>query len=1122
MSAQDMSLLMEDHAMSVDGDIGNLDVMQGLDGMEVMGAMDGMESMGSAMALDDVDLFGDPVMDDPLGGPLGAPSPRSFPSKHLQQRLDDLRTRGCCQTIAWSRQGTIASVAKDAMSIDLRFIRCNPDTTEWELSEPASWSPSSSAAPFVHLAWSPSVSPELAVLDAHGRITVLGFSIANNQPYPARRWESDVVDDLHAIVGCYWLPLGMAQNKPFYVSHGPAIINQSEHRYEHQFHQAFGPWHPNPAKSALLCVTTSGSLKLLFTANSQRPEETAIELESVTSSDELITHASLCSDKNTLLIALATASKQLRIVRVQIQWGVPQVDKQVPPGSVPLRPSLKESHVAVTSWFQHGPGESALDVPMAQLSHIEMLPSVPAMQAQPMSHALVLTVRSYIPQDGSPYHQNGQSIIDRWEVVNDQPQALHPAFEQLGSKNGAASAPPTTARLRRLDPIILPKIVVTITTTQFGRVLCFAFSDSTIQYRDRFTMNELYTEQNTNSIMHPLQAGFRFDSGVPCLQVAFSPTNCSFVQICDDSTVKWVRLQYPMHDPNAELQPADQKSVLLALTVASSAIAVNQAACDDVLAIARPFAQRPEFANAWVREMVNMLKITVDYSEETHHDQLVRNTLLQHCFSVINHLGYRGDFRAPSPSGKFAMLALGLRNIFVVITVASNTAIGFKEKLNPLDDPDVVHAVAGCTQWGLSLFAWLMDALLDLVSDKEVKSILSDPKRFPELVKYLPPNQYIPLQMILCSSTRGLLLAACRRLMHVETVSSRATQYYENRIQQQQQTQDLSAAAALRPHPQLYQAYQRLSLSVSDPLVKVSDFEHLLSELASDIHAAYKTTLSGLGAVKMKAAAAASSQQQQHAGNNLTEQQQQQQISEQLIKKAQAHCELDLLLGGNPPPMFREVLLKLVTATLPAFLRDHNNTKTDRAALYLARHPLLGVHDDARFLAMRKSAGAYVDVFKRCELVVGETPRARSMQGGAGAAAATANNNNSNSHSRSMTTTVPAKRKAANANNGEEAVAAKAGGATAPAGGINNENDINEGNGMAHWRMSMQGSWTGIGGAGGDNNNNSGCPQWRRCVRCAAVMEDIWSAKPGYHFLLTQQRKCPCGGSWATVPRRRV
>ena len=58
-------------------------------GMSVDGAMD---VMGATMALDDVDLFGDPVIENPLSLPQRVPS-----SKQLQQRLDELRARGCCQ-----------------------------------------------------------------------------------------------------------------------------------------------------------------------------------------------------------------------------------------------------------------------------------------------------------------------------------------------------------------------------------------------------------------------------------------------------------------------------------------------------------------------------------------------------------------------------------------------------------------------------------------------------------------------------------------------------------------------------------------------------------------------------------------------------------------------------------------------------------------------------------------------------------------------------------------------------------------------------------------------------------------------------------------------------------------
>lgn len=209
MASHDMPLLLDGDAMNVDSG------MQGIRGMQ---------SMESAMALDEVDLFGDPVMNNALAG-LPARPPTSRP---LQQRLDELRTRGCCQGIAWSRQGTIAAISKDGMSISLRFIRCSPDDGDWAMSDPSPSStvsqgpspaphPSSSSglslasagAPFVHLAWAPTTTPDLAVIDALGRLTILTFSITLNRGYLARRWDADPVDDLHAIVGCYWLPLGV-------------------------------------------------------------------------------------------------------------------------------------------------------------------------------------------------------------------------------------------------------------------------------------------------------------------------------------------------------------------------------------------------------------------------------------------------------------------------------------------------------------------------------------------------------------------------------------------------------------------------------------------------------------------------------------------------------------------------------------------------------------------------------------------------------------------------------------------------------------------------------------------------------------------------------------------------
>lgn len=93
------------------------------------------------------------------------------------------------------------------------------------------------------------------------------------------------------------------------------------------------------------------------------------------------------------------------------------------------------------------------------------------------------------------------------------------------------------------------------------------------------------------------------------------------------------------------------------------------------------------FAYEWIMELVRILKVTVDYSEETHHDSLVRNNNLQLCLSILNHLGFRGEFRPRTFGGKFAVLALNVRNIVILITIASNTPLTLQQKLSPLDEP---------------------------------------------------------------------------------------------------------------------------------------------------------------------------------------------------------------------------------------------------------------------------------------------------------------------------------------------------------------------------------------------------------------------------------------------------
>lgn len=400
-----------------------------------------------------------------------------------------------------------------------------------------------------------------------------------------------------------------------------------------------------------------------------------------------------------LLVALATVAKHLKLIIADINWGAPQPpqDKQIPPGSLPLKPSLKIDRVHTTSLLQQGSVESHLDASMEQMSHLEVLPPVLDLRTKSMIPAMILTVRLHLPSAQSHYNLESQSIVDRWDVALEQSQQLHPAFEQRGSRAGTASSPNNAAALRKRDSIIINKIIVSVETTMQGRVICFGFSDGTVQYRERTTLAEIVHEESQKQIMILQQAGFHFADEKPSLQMSFSPNNCSFAQICENGKVRWNNLQYPVAQIGSSKADPHYDAVLTSLAMTFANAAHQNSSCDDILAIARPFVEKhPRFLNELVSAMVVMLNVNVDYSESNPSDQLPRNLQLHLLLGVLNHFGFRGEFKPRSFNGKFIMLGLSLRNIFILLTLALNSSNErMREKISPLDDPGKFTTLSG-------------------------------------------------------------------------------------------------------------------------------------------------------------------------------------------------------------------------------------------------------------------------------------------------------------------------------------------------------------------------------------------------------------------------------------------
>jgi len=213
----------------------------------------------------------------------------------------------------------------------------------------------------------------------------------------------------------------------------------------------------------------------------------------------------------------------------------------------------------------------------------------------------------------------------------------------------------------------------------------------------------------------------------------------------------------------------------------------------------------------------------------------------------------------------------------------------------------------------------------------------------------------------------------------------------------------------------LYYAYQNVQRFTSGSLIKVTEFDKLLSTLSQEIRTAYQTSLPGL-------TSQARPQNPPPQGGT----------SDPAVKRAQIHCELSMLLAESPPPSFQGVLVNFFDNSLKDF-----RAQTDQAKLFFADYSLLEVDDDKKSLAAKKASGRYVDVFKRFELVADGKPG------------------------------VP-------------------GGLPPP---------------------------------GGEGTAEAVDTQWRRCVRCGAVMEDVYGQRQGFTFVLAQQRKCSCGGCWGILPK---
>ncbi|KAL4905887.1 mediator of RNA polymerase II transcription subunit 16 [Aspergillus multicolor] len=721
------------------------------------------------------DLFGESTSLE-----LGLPTGNSTVStKGLAQRLDEMRLTGCCQKIAWSRLGCIAAISQDSTRVSVRNLQCQPSDGKWVLGDETPLTQVTEAHAghvLVHLCWNESGS-ELAVADSSGRVSVYSIPIALNSVNGSRQAAFDADDDASQIVGMMWL----SQYRSVHSFYQAAKV-QGRWAYSPFRRRPIGTYHP-AHKGALLCVTRSGIMKLLYQNPDNRWAEITAELKNTSYSDRLLTHAALVTTQTGILIATHSACQKISLYRVSIQWNPPQWDPaQQKQGAQQFPvPSFRLVHLKVEVPYNipsnHGTG-GTIDDQTPSTSSLYCLTSlqiiVPASDNSAGSTPNPWIVAAFTtPPHAIIPHQQPQvpaSVIVRWQYETGHP-TLHLKFDDVASKKGNGQIKAKTV-LRRLDDITSDRHVVSVDQTEYGNVLAVSFDDSSISFYDPKTMAAFDVVDDTNTVTSLAQAGFHYPLEPSALHMSFSPSACLTVSLDTDGNTHLRIMEHMYGAENDQYDENKFSAAIAALTLAFCRGCGGEVNTDDILLILiRQLS--PDAQTAFLNEVYRALSINCNFT--TEQDKLLNHPYIPRALSIQAALGFKSSYKARKIVSNVPWAIIQLRQAAMIYP--SFFQYNKASQIPEPHDPDVLRMVLGNTKWALDFSLYILNELFDLADDFE--SVSSDQEAFNQKLK---STASLPLMMVLSSMSRALLRLICRGLRGIHAGYANAPLTGDSRV----------------------------------------------------------------------------------------------------------------------------------------------------------------------------------------------------------------------------------------------------------------------------------------------------------------------------------------------------
>ena len=422
-------------------------------------------------------------------------------------------------------------------------------------------------------------------------------------------------------------------------------------------------------------------------------------------------------------MAAYDVKRRLHLYRIETAWQAPQEKHSQNAGHFD-KPSLQVSLITIeencgpvnmiTSDLDNG-AEARGSAP-AQLTQLNFLPVTPDLSdgSLPTIQAIYCRPPNLVSVDHLQPQETPHSVIVRWEVHQLQQNQLHPSLDQVTSKKKAIGS--VTARtifqLKRATDFPMHAVVLSCVSVWYHMLLAFHYSDGTIEFRKRSTMEVLVNDGNTDTVTSLYQAGFAFPHGEPSLHMALSPNYCISACMQQDSTIKLRSLEYQ----RGTLSISDddpRNSAALAALILQSASSANQYFCsDDIFSVMGALSDKRK--SNFTTLLFEALQVNIDCGiDDTDNNYLIllgRSPFFVKTLSAMHLLGLKSPVDRDL-SSKMAWIILNIKYVTQILTSITRMHVHIDKTLLR---PEVVPQFIGICRWIMHFIAYTMDALFTL------------------------------------------------------------------------------------------------------------------------------------------------------------------------------------------------------------------------------------------------------------------------------------------------------------------------------------------------------------------------------------------------------------------------